>query len=384
MAPFLLVSWVLAFLGFVVLIVLHELGHFAAAKWVGMRVEKFSLFFGKPLVKTRRGETEYAIGWIPLGGYVRITGMDPREELPADVQPRAYYAQKVWKRIFVIAAGPVVNIVLAFLIVFAVYVAIGMPQLAPVVGGVQRDGPAAGQLERGDKVVSVDGVQGFTPNLSYDDAPDSLPALRDAISSHTCAGTPTEGCVAETPAKVVIERDGEQRTFEIAPRMTELTDPQTGEKEMRPLLGISYGVEFFTVPFNQALRETPAYIWFVMSSTAKAIVKVFYDADARKDISSVAGAYDTTRQTIEFSMTQALIILAVVSLSLAIINLAPFLPLDGGHIFWAITEKLRGKPIPFEWLERASMVGFVLVLLLFALGLSNDIGRWTDGTAGMR
>lgn len=378
-------SWVLAFLGFVVLIVLHEAGHFAAAKAVGMRVEKFSLFFGKPLIKTRRGETEYAIGWIPLGGYVRITGMDPREELPADVQPRAYYAQKVWKRIVVIAAGPVVNIVLAFLIVFLVYAAIGMPKVAPVVGSVQNGSAAAGVLQVNDKIVSIDGVPGFTDGIDYDNATDRLVPLRDAIGAHTCAGTPTEGCVASTPAKVVVDRDGERKTFEIAPRTTEVvSDPKTGAKEMRPLLGIGYGVEFFSVPLSMAVRETPEYIWFVMSSTAKAIVKIFYDADARKDISSVAGAYDTTRQTIEISPTQALIILAVVSLSLAIINLAPFLPLDGGHIFWAIAEKVRGKPIPFAWLERASMVGFVLVMLLFALGLTNDIGRWTDGTAGVR
>ncbi len=384
MAPFVAVSWVLAFLGFVVLIVLHEAGHFAAAKAVGMRVEKFSLFFGKPLVKARRGETEYAIGWIPLGGYVRITGMDPREELPADVQPRAYYAQKVWKRIVVIAAGPAVNIVLAFLIIFVVYAAIGMPRLAPLVGTVQSGSASAGVLEVNDKIVSVDRVPGFTADLGYDNATERLAPLRDAISAHTCPGTPTEGCVAATAAKVVVDRDGERRTFEIAPRTTELVDPETGAKELRPLLGISYGVDFFTVPFGTAVRETPAYIWYVVSTTAEAFVKIFYDAEARKEISSVAGAYDTTRQTIEISPTQALIILAVVSLSLAIINLAPFLPLDGGHIFWAIAEKLRGKPIPFAWLERASMVGFVLVIMLFALGLSNDVGRWTDGTAGVR
>lgn len=378
-------SWVLAFLGFVVLIVLHEAGHFAAAKAVGMRVEKFSLFFGKPLVKTRRGETEYAIGWIPLGGYVRITGMDPREELPADVQPRAYYAQKVWKRIVVIAAGPAVNIVLAFLIIFLVYAAIGMPRSAPVVGSVESGSAAAGVLEVNDKIVSIDGVPGFTGNIDYGNATDRLLPLRDAIATHTCAGTPTQGCVASTAAKVVVDRDGRRKTFEIAPRMTELPpDPKTGQRELRPLLGIGYGIDFFSVPLGTAARETPAYIWYVTSLTAKAIVKIFYDADARKDISSVAGAYDTTRQTIEISPTQALIILAVVSLSLAIINLAPFLPLDGGHIFWAIAEKLRGKPIPFGWLERASMVGFVLVMLLFALGLTNDIGRWTDGTAGVR
>ena len=106
-------SWLLAFLGFAALIILHELGHFAAAKAVGMRVERFALFFPPLLGRVRRGETEYAIGAIPLGGYVKITGMNPAEEIPPEVAHRAYYRQPVWKRIVVIAAGPAVNIVLA-------------------------------------------------------------------------------------------------------------------------------------------------------------------------------------------------------------------------------------------------------------------------------
>ena len=99
-------SYFLAFAGFAVLIILHEFGHFAAAKAVGMRVERFSLFFGPLLLKVRRGETEYGIAPIPLGGYVRISGMNPHEELPADVAQRAYYRQKPWRRIVVILAGP--------------------------------------------------------------------------------------------------------------------------------------------------------------------------------------------------------------------------------------------------------------------------------------
>ena len=91
-------SWFLAFVGFAALIILHEFGHFAAAKAVGMRVERFSLFFPPLLAKVRRGETEYAIGAIPLGGYVKITGMNPNEEIPPEVAHRAYYRQPVWKR----------------------------------------------------------------------------------------------------------------------------------------------------------------------------------------------------------------------------------------------------------------------------------------------
>src|SRR6201985_2021836 len=109
-------SYFLAFLGFAALIILHEAGHFAAAKAVGMRVERFALFFPPLIAKVRRGETEYGIGAIPLGGYVRITGMNPTEDIPPDVAHRAYYRQPVWKRIVVIGAGPAGNIVLAFVV----------------------------------------------------------------------------------------------------------------------------------------------------------------------------------------------------------------------------------------------------------------------------
>ena len=111
-------SWLLTILGIVLLIVLHELGHFTVAKMVGMRVERFSLFFPPTIAKIRRGETEYAIGAIPAGGYVKITGMHPDEikDLPPQVAARAYYNQPPWKRIVVILAGPGVNMIIAFVL----------------------------------------------------------------------------------------------------------------------------------------------------------------------------------------------------------------------------------------------------------------------------
>src|SRR5918998_6154918 len=118
-------SWVLAFAGFALLVILHELGHFAVAKWVGMRVERFSLFFPPTLASKKIGETEYCIGAIPAGGYVKITGMNPDEKLPDEVRDRAYHAQPVWKRIVVIAAGPAVNLVLAFVLLLVFFAAIG-------------------------------------------------------------------------------------------------------------------------------------------------------------------------------------------------------------------------------------------------------------------
>src|SRR4029079_16395134 len=105
------------FVGFALLIILHEAGHFFAAKAVGMRVERLSLFLPPLVARSQRGETEYAIGSIPLGGYVKITGMNPAEDIPPEHAHRAYYRQPVWKRIVVIGAGPAVNIVMSLAVV---------------------------------------------------------------------------------------------------------------------------------------------------------------------------------------------------------------------------------------------------------------------------
>ena len=144
-------SWFLAFAGFAMLVILHELGHFWAAKALGMRVEKFSLFFPPTLASKKVGETEYAIGAIPAGGYVKISGMNPHEELPPEVAHRAYYKQPVWKRIVVIVAGPAVNIVLAFLILGALFLSQGViDRNAARIGEVDPKLPAQGVLRPGD------------------------------------------------------------------------------------------------------------------------------------------------------------------------------------------------------------------------------------------
>src|SRR5437868_12352314 len=189
-------SYVLAFLGFAALIILHEFGHFLAAKAVGMRVERFSLFFGPLLVKVRRGETEYGIGPIPLGGYVRITGMNPREEIPAEAVPRAYYNQPVWKRVVVILAGPGVNLLIAIVLMTAIFWANGNlanPVPTHTVAKASLQAPASSYLKTGDKIVAVDGKQGL-----------SVEAVSREISSHHCAGKPTKGCSATTPAMLLI------------------------------------------------------------------------------------------------------------------------------------------------------------------------------------
>jgi regulator of sigma E protease len=120
-------------------------------------------------------------------------------------------------------------------------------------------------------------------------------------------------------------------------------------------------------------------MWKITTTTVDSLVKLVYDKQARKQVSGVVGSYEATRQSFAFDTKQAIYILALISLSLGIINLFPFLPLDGGHIFWAVAEKLRGRPISFRVMERAGLIGFMLVFVLFYIGLSNDIGRISSG-----
>ena len=349
-------SWILAFAGFAALIILHELGHFAAAKAVGMRVERFSLFFGRTPLRFQRGETEYGIGWLPLGGFVKITGMNPQEEIPAEAAPRAYYRQPVWKRLVVIAAGPAVNIVLAFVILMGLFWAIGEARATDRVEQVTTGAPAAAVLQKGDRIVTVDGRRGD---------PD---ALRKQIATHRCAGAQRDGCRAAEPVKIEILRAGERRTIEARP-------VYSAENE-RPLLGFAFDSIRLDVGPLRAAELSVDQMWVFTSGTVTTIAQIF-KAEKRKEISGVVGSYEVTRQSIQLGVREGFFLLAVISLSLGVINLFPFLPLDGGHIFWALAEKVRGRPIAFSVMEKAGFVGFALVIGLFFIGFTNDIGRLT-------
>jgi regulator of sigma E protease len=364
-------SWILAFIGFAVLIILHELGHFAAAKAVGMRVERFALFFPPLLARVRRGETEYAIGAIPLGGYVKITGMSPAEEVPPEHAHRAYVRQAVWKRVFVIAAGPAVNLVLAFLIFWGVYAIQGVPSGEVNVDQVERGSPAAGQLRPGDLLLSVDGRPGYAAGLTVDEVDERRQGLTRAVNAVRCPGEQVDGCRAQRPVQVTVLRDGQRRQLEIVPRY---------DAEVRRMrLGFAFGTRTRETGVVEAADLSVTTMWNVTTLTVDRIVSLFWSAEARDEVSGVVGSYEATRQTIELDAVRALQILGLISLSLGIINLFPFLPLDGGHIFWAVAEKLRGRPISLRVMERASIIGVMLVVLLFFIGLQNDIGRIASG-----
>ena len=208
-------AWVIAIAGFMALIILHEAGHFLAAKAVGMRVERFSLFFPPKIASFTRGETEYQIGALPLGGYVKITGMSPDEvaELEPDVAARAYYNKAPWKRIVVILAGPGVNLLLAVVLFTCVLLS----------GSLDGDTAIGNVSSQRTLTATPTAVVGASRQAQRRERPSSRPATGSPPSTATrstgaslttslrglhCAGRLTNGCPATTPVRVTVSRDG--------------------------------------------------------------------------------------------------------------------------------------------------------------------------------
>jgi regulator of sigma E protease len=364
-------SWVLTILGIAALILLHEFGHFALAKAVGMRVERFSLFFPPALLKVRRGETEYGIGAIPAGGYVKITGMTPEELKDTDLRiaVRGYSMLEPWKRIVVILAGPGVNILIAFVLFWAVLMsgningALLLSQLDPSVAtitenssvlGVEVGAPAAGVLKPGDRIVAIEG------------RPATITQIRATIAAHRCMGALTEGCRAQTPVRITVRRSGGDLTFSLFPRYNKLAK--------RMLVGFDFGgARHFSAA--GAAGAAISEMWHTTTETLTGFIRALTSSKVRHQLQSVVGITQDAHETVSAGTGNALVFLGYLSLVLAVINLFPFLPLDGGHVLWSAAEKLRGRRVSLAAMYRFSSVGIVLLLFLVVNGISNDITR---------
>jgi regulator of sigma E protease len=274
------------------------------------------------------------------------------------VAGRGYYRQPVWKRIVVIGAGPAVNIVLAFVILF--FVAFSFPEPDGTVKAVDSGSPAAAAaLKPGDRLVSINGKR-----FAGTGREERVARFAKIISADKCrAADPVEA------------GDGRLRTTTVYPVYDK------SNKRMR------IGIEWGSVPAAGTPRAAASFAWDKMWMVASGTFHVFshiFESEERKQISGIVGTSDVAHQTIDLGAAPALFLLAIVSLSLGLINLLPILPLDGGHIFWSLVEKFRGEPVSMRVIERATVLGFVLVAALMFIGLNNDIGRLTGEGFGAR
>ena len=375
--------WIFVFVvGVVVSIFLHELGHYLTARWTGMKVTQFFLFFGPRLWSFRRGETEYGVRALPLGAFVRIIGMNRMDEVePAD-EARTYRQKSFPRRLLVISAGSIMHILIAITLLFAVYSISGEEEVAEgaIVKSLSLNGPAEqGGVRPGDIVVSVDG-QSFTGASEFGE----LIRSNEPRATAKIAADQRFNALAHPDAIF----DGEPITIELGLGANEQGDA---------LVGISSSTIFDTIDHSvpaaaaNAVTDIFPFSW----ESTKGVVKVLNPVTI---VSHLAGTNDdlSSRPTTLYGVAQIsddvgdasgwagmVLLLAVLNVFVGVFNMFPLLPLDGGHAAIAAYERVRekirgGKQRYFADVERlmpfAMGVVTVLVMLMFA-GLYLDIAK---------
>ena len=337
-----------------ILIFAHELGHFWVAKRLGVGVLKFSLGFGPRIIGRKIGETEYLLSLIPLGGYVKLLGESSGEELSRDEEKRSFLKQPVFKRIAIVAAGPVFNILLALLI-FTVVNMIGLPALTTEIGALQPGSPAmeAG-IKAGDTIISMDG----RTVRKWDEISEII------VSS------------GGRPLQAIVRRDGGQSAITVVPKLMKAPDA-FGETVETYKIGISPSSRTIVESQNplSAMATGLKQTWTISKLTVVSIVKMFEGAVSPKTlggpilIAQIAGAQ------VKEGVIPFVLFMALLSINLAILNLLPIPVLDGGHLLFYVIELVTGHEVNLRWREMAQQVGFLLLIVLMAFVFMLDIER---------
>lgn len=343
-------------IGLALLITVHEFGHFIAAKAFGMRVEKFYVGFPPAALRHTWGETEYGIGIIPLGGFCKISGMTPEEEVPEGTGDRLYYLKPVWQRNVAIFAGPLMNFIAAAVILIVFVAVQGVPTATLTIDEVVAGGPAdkAG-ITAGAVIVAADGTEFAT----WEEAS----AYFRAHPSTTIELTYVPEGASETQTRTVevtlTEHPQQPGAGYLGVRSAVVAD------RPGPLRAVVLGMEGF---------------WAVVTGTFKGFGMLFsgeISATGPDGVMGPVGILDVSQDAVEQDWYPVL--LAFLSFNLGFINLLPILPFDGGHIAFNLLERVRGKRLSSELFTRIAAVVTVLLLTLFVLLTLNDVRRIIGG-----
>lgn len=345
-------------LGF--LILFHELGHFLVAKRTGVGVLKFSIGFGPKVVGKRFGRTEYVISAIPLGGFVKMVGEDPEEEVKPEDQKVAFQHQRLWKRMAIVAAGPGANILFAFVafsLVFAIYGA-RVPSEAPKVGGVIENMPAVqAGLKTGDLITSVNG----TPVDKWDKLSETI---RASGGNSVTLTVQREGATVQV--QITPQAKPDKNIFGETLGTAYVIGIERGfdEEQVGPLAAIGMGA-----------KQTAWWVETLFIS----IVKIFEGRIPAKDIGGPILIVQAAGQQAQLGLEYLLHFMAVISINLGVLNLLPIPVLDGGHFLFFAAEAVLRRPLDIRHREIAQQVGLVLLISLMAFAFYNDIARVVQG-----
>lgn len=342
-----------------VLIFFHELGHFLCAKAFGVGVEKFSLGFGPKLVSKKVGRTEYCVSAVPLGGFVKMVGEQPDEEIdPAD-EALSFTHKSVGRRMLIVAAGPLFNFFLAILIFFFVFGISGLMVLQPVVGEVKADSPAqAAGLQSGDRIVRIGG-----------EPIEEWSAMAQVITES-----------GGRALNVVVKRGADKIEMRISPKKESLENI-FGETQHRYVLGISAAGETTTKRLGpvDAFKESVFRTYLITKLTIVSVVKLIQGAISVETLGGPIMIAQMAGEQAEQGAVNLLFFIALVSINLGILNLLPIPVLDGGHLMFFSIEAAIGRPVSIKTREIAQQVGILLLMMLMVFVFYNDIMRIVSG-----
>ncbi len=350
-----MVSVVSAIVVLGVLIFVHELGHFIFAKLFGVGVEKFSLGFGPKVVGFRRGETEYLISAFPLGGYVKMVGESPDAEVsPGDFE-RSFLSKPPLQRSIIVAAGPVFNLLFAWLAFIVVYM-IGVPAVTARIGEVVKEKPAArAGMVANDLITAING----TPVTRWDDVAKAIAASKGKA------------------VDVRVRRGTAELTFRVTPE-SRTSKNLFGESVTTPVIGVMSAGETVVDHFGpgEALAKGTGQTASVIKLTLLSIVKLVERAIPLDTVGGPIMIAKMAGQQATAGAVSFIAFMALLSVNLGVLNLLPVPILDGGHLFFYLVEMVLRKPISFKAREVAQQVGLVLLLGLMILAFYNDIVRY--------
>jgi regulator of sigma E protease len=337
-----------------ILIFFHELGHFLVARRLGVKVLKFSLGFGPKLISKQVGETEYLVSAFPLGGYVKLLGEDPSEMTPGD-EARSFSHQNVWRRIAIVAAGPVFNLILAFLI-FTVAFMIGAPNLTSQIGEVQKDTPAerAG-LKTDDTVVAIDG----TPVESWDE-------IKESIQQN-----------GGKEMTLTVERGGKQEVLKLTPEEKDGKN-LLGDSTKEWRIGVSPKGSFKIKRYDPVNAVVMGFkrTYEVTELTFLGIIRLIQGRLPADTIGGPILIAQMAGQQASEGLLNIAFFIAILSINLGVINFLPIPILDGGHLLFFFIEAVMGRPVSLKKREIAQQVGFFLLIALMFFAFYNDIMRF--------
>jgi len=350
-----------------ILVFVHELGHYLAARWRGVHVDVFSIGFGQAIATwTDSVGTVWKLAWIPLGGYVKLHGQERPEDVPAAdraawIHGRTFHEKPVLSRAIVVAAGPAANFLLAVVLFAGLFAVAGRPVAVPVVGEIIENSAASrAGLEAGDRIVAIDGA----PIKTFED-------IQHIVMAH--------------PAQLLslnVMRDGVAKSVPVTTERRDTPDGAVG------VLGIRGGnTEYERLGPLEAIWGGVTQTWDVTAQTFSGVMQMLNGRRGTEDLGGPLRIAQLSGQVAQLGLASLVSFIAVLSVNLGLINLFPIPVLDGGHLLFYLAEAVRGRPIPPRAQEYGFRAGLALLVGLFVFATWNDLShlgvvRWVAGLIG--